>query len=91
LAVPGTFRLVPPAARLAELERDYQEMRDMFLEEPATFDTILKTLRGLEKMNQSPLLSIFTFSAHASRAGLSHYHGRTLPASPGGTDESIFR
>jgi hypothetical protein len=49
LAVPGTFRLVPPAARLAELERDYQEMRDMFLEEPATFDTILKTLRGLEK------------------------------------------
>jgi chromosome condensin MukBEF ATPase and DNA-binding subunit MukB len=40
---------VPPAARLAELERDYQEMRDMFLEEPATFDTILKTLRGLEK------------------------------------------
>ena len=49
LAVPGTFRLVPPAERLAELERDYQEMRDMFLDEPATFDTILETLRELEK------------------------------------------
>jgi hypothetical protein len=40
---------VPPVERLAELERDYQEMRDMFLDEPATFDTILKALRGLEK------------------------------------------
>ena len=40
---------MPPAARLAELERDYQEMRDMFLEEPATFDTILKTLPQLLK------------------------------------------
>lgn len=55
LAVPGTFRLVPPAERLPELERDYQEMRDMFLDEPGTFDTILKTLHMLEdSINRRP-------------------------------------
>ncbi len=31
LAKPGTFRLVPPAARQAALRRDYQAMRDMYL------------------------------------------------------------
>ena len=55
LAVPGTFRLVPPPERRAELERDYQEMRDMFLDEPPSLDTILETLRGLEsRINQTP-------------------------------------
>ena len=48
LAVPGTFRLVPPAARVAELARDYQEMRDMFLDAPVSFDVILETLHRLE-------------------------------------------
>jgi len=48
LAGPGTFRLVPPAARVAELERDYQEMRDMFLDAPPSLESILETLRGLE-------------------------------------------
>lgn len=54
LAKPGAFRLVPPAARVAELARDYQEMQDMFLDAPMAFDTILETLRRLEdRINQS--------------------------------------
>jgi hypothetical protein len=53
LAQPGTFRLAPPAARMAELARDYQEMRDMFLGAPPTFDAVLETLNRLEaRINQ---------------------------------------
>jgi hypothetical protein len=48
LAKPGTFRLVPPTTRAAELARDYQEMQDMFLDAPVSFDLILQTLRRLE-------------------------------------------
>ena len=38
LAKPGTFRLVPPSERLPVLRRDYQAMRDMYLDEPTSFD-----------------------------------------------------
>jgi hypothetical protein len=48
LAAPGTFRLVPPVARVPQLERDYQAMRDMFLDAPTPFESILQTLRALE-------------------------------------------
>ena len=48
LAQPGTFRLAPPAPRMAELARDYQEMRDMFLDAPPSFDVVLETLNKLE-------------------------------------------
>jgi hypothetical protein len=48
LAKPGTFRLVPPAERLPALRRDYQAMRDMYLNEPTSFDDILQTLAELE-------------------------------------------
>jgi hypothetical protein len=48
LARPGTFRLIPPPARLAALRRDHNAMRDMYLAEPATFDRILETLANLE-------------------------------------------
>jgi hypothetical protein len=52
-AKPGTFRLVPPAGRLAALRRDYEAMRDMYLSEPASFDDILGTLAELEyRINQ---------------------------------------
>lgn len=44
----GTFRLVPRAERLPELRRDYQLMRDMYLNEPVNFDDILSTLSTLE-------------------------------------------
>lgn len=49
LAKPGTFRLVPPTARLPALRRDYQAMRDMYLSEPASFDDILAVLADLER------------------------------------------
>ncbi len=45
---PGTFRLVPKSERLPELRRDYQLMRDMYLNEPLSFDDILSTLSELE-------------------------------------------
>jgi hypothetical protein len=54
LARPGTFRLVPPAARLPALRHDYQSMRDMYLSEPPSFDDILATLADLEhRINQT--------------------------------------
>jgi hypothetical protein len=54
LAKPGTFRLVPPTARLPALRRDYQSMRDMYLTEPASFDDVLATLAELERrINQA--------------------------------------
>lgn len=53
LAVPGTFRLAPPEFRMAELERDYRAMRAMFLKEPASFASIIETVRDLEiRINQ---------------------------------------
>jgi hypothetical protein len=48
LARPGTFRLAPPKSRLAELRKDYQAMRDMFLDEPPSFESMLETVRDLE-------------------------------------------
>ncbi|MBS0652863.1 MAG: nucleotidyl transferase AbiEii/AbiGii toxin family protein [Verrucomicrobia bacterium] len=47
-AKPGTFHLVPRAERLPELRRDYQLMRDMYLNEPLSFDDILSILTHLE-------------------------------------------
>ena len=55
LAKPGTFRLVPPDHRLPELRKDYQSMRDMFLDSPPSFDTVLKILFKLEShINRIP-------------------------------------
>jgi Nucleotidyl transferase AbiEii toxin, Type IV TA system len=54
LAKPGTFRLVPPTARLSALRRDYQSMRDMYLTEPAPFNDVLAILADLERrINQA--------------------------------------
>jgi hypothetical protein len=49
LAKPGTFKLAPPAGRVAALGRDYQAMRDMYLSQPMDFEQILATLTDLEK------------------------------------------
>lgn len=49
LAQPGTFRLVPPDSRRAELTRDYLAMRQMFFDDtPPTFDSVLGVLSDLE-------------------------------------------
>ncbi len=48
LAVPPTFRLLPPPEREAALRRDYQAMRDMYLSEPEPFERILSTLGDVE-------------------------------------------
>lgn len=47
-AEPGTFRIVPPSNRLPALNRDYQAIRDMFLNEPMSFSEVLATLAELE-------------------------------------------
>jgi hypothetical protein len=49
LARPGSFRLVPPEARMAALERDYRNMAMMIFGEPPSFDSIVATLRTLEE------------------------------------------
>jgi len=48
LACHGTFRLVPPVARQADLARDYATMRPMFMTEPPSFDTLLRELGKAE-------------------------------------------
>ena len=49
LAVPPTFRLVPPPEREGALRRDYQAMRDMYLSESEPFERILATLGDVER------------------------------------------
>ncbi len=49
LARPGSFRLLPPSARLPSLRSDYEAMRDMYPREPIQFDRILATLADLER------------------------------------------
>jgi hypothetical protein len=49
LAQPGSFRLVPPLARQAELARDYATMRPMFMTEPPSFETLMSVLAEAEK------------------------------------------
>ena len=49
LAKPGTFHLVPPESRKAELEKDYLAMEPMFLNKPPSFASILQTLIDLER------------------------------------------
>jgi hypothetical protein len=54
LATTGTFRLVPPQFRIAELEKDYAAMRDMFITNPPNFDFVLSTLSELESRINKP-------------------------------------
>jgi hypothetical protein len=47
-AKPGTLRIVPPDARLPELEQDYQKMQEMIFGEPPAFERLLEMLREIE-------------------------------------------
>ena len=48
LAKHGSFRLVPPAKREADLALDYRAMRPMFISEPPPFDALMAQLRSAE-------------------------------------------
>jgi len=47
-AKPGTLRIVPPDARLTELEQDYRKMQEMIFGEPPAFEHLLEVLREIE-------------------------------------------
>ena len=48
-ARPGTFRLVPPEARVVALDRDYRNMGVMIFGEPPSVKSIVETLAALEQ------------------------------------------
>jgi hypothetical protein len=48
LAILGSLRLVPPTHRLAEIERDYGRMADMFINTPLPFSRLIDTLGKAE-------------------------------------------
>jgi hypothetical protein len=49
LAKPGTFKLLPPNERFAELQRDYQAMQNMIFEKHQAFEEVVDALSYLEK------------------------------------------
>jgi hypothetical protein len=49
-ARPGTFKLVPTAARHAALARDYATMAPMFIGVPIEFDVMLQRLQAAEQL-----------------------------------------
>jgi hypothetical protein len=53
-ARPGTFRLLPPVTRHAELGRDYEAMRPMFLGDPQPFAEMLDQLARAEELLNAP-------------------------------------
>ncbi len=53
-ARPGSFRLVPPELRLAELRRDALAMEPMFMSAPPRFENVLGTLRDAEQILNAP-------------------------------------
>ena len=53
-AKPGTLRIVPPDARLPELEQDYRKMQEMIFGEPPTFKRLLEVLREIEQAVNLP-------------------------------------
>jgi hypothetical protein len=48
-AKPGTLRIVPPDARLSELEQDYRKMQEMIFGDPPAFERLLEVLREIER------------------------------------------
>ena len=54
LAVPGSLRLVPPAFRLPELERDFAAMQAMIFDKPLSMPNVIEILTGLEQEINAP-------------------------------------
>ena len=48
-AKPGTLRIVPPDARVPELEQDYRNMTEMIFGESPSFRHLLEVLREIER------------------------------------------
>ena len=44
----GSFKLLPPEFRIAELKKDYKAMEHMIFDKYLAFEEILKTLQALE-------------------------------------------
>ncbi len=49
LAKPGTLVVVPNSSLVREIALDYRSMRQMFLQEPPSFDSIVDRLRTFER------------------------------------------
>jgi hypothetical protein len=54
-AKPGTLRLVPPDARLPELEQDYRKMQEMIFGEAPAFKHLLEVLGEIERQMNGPV------------------------------------
>ena len=48
-AAKGTLKILPPEYRIAVLQSDYANMREMFFGEPPKFDGILALLKEWER------------------------------------------
>jgi len=56
-AVPGTFKLIPPPARLTALAADYRAMQEMFFRPQPTWEELVATLTALESRINAALPS----------------------------------
>ena len=56
LAKPGSLRLMPQDEHVSQLNADYQQMQEMFFEDPPLFESILEKLKIVEdKINRIKL------------------------------------
>jgi len=56
LAKPGSFKLIPPEARVAELAEDFEQMQEMIFAKHLSLEEIIATLKTLEKeINETPM------------------------------------
>ena len=51
----GTLRLVPPEARRSALKKDYESMRPLFLNEPPSFEDVIRQLSVAEEKINAPM------------------------------------
>jgi hypothetical protein len=49
-AKPGSLRLIPSKERIKDLTEDFQQMKEMFFENPGTFEHIIDELASFEKI-----------------------------------------